>query len=267
MINFTKMHSLGNDYVFVDCTNNKNFISNPSVFSKNISNRNFGVGSDGLILIENSKIADFKIRVFNSDGSEAEISGNGIRCVGKYVFDNKLTTKTSISIETLAGIKPLELKVKNNKVYSVTVCLGEYKIFDEFELNIENKSFVINPISVGNPHAIIFVNNLSEIDINKYAPIIENHKVFSNKTNVEFVQIINSNHIKVKVWERGCGITLACGTGACASTIAAFNKKFIYKNPTVELPGGNLQTYIDEKTNQIYMSGPASTVFSGIYFN
>ena len=267
MINFTKMHGLGNDYVFVDCTNNKNYISNPSVLSKNISNRNFGIGSDGLILIENSNLADFKMRIFNSDGSEAEMCGNGIRCVGKYIFDNKLTNKTSLKIETLSGIKDLELKIKNNNVYSVTVCLGEYKIFEEFELNILDKAFNINPISVGNPHAVIFVNNFNDIDISKYAPLIENHKIFSNKTNVEFVQIINSNHIKVKVWERGSGITLACGTGACASTVAAFNKKFIYKNPTVELPGGNLQTYIEEKTNQIYMSGPATTVYSGIYFN
>lgn len=267
MINFTKMHGLGNDYVFVDCTNNKNTISNPSIFSKSISDRHFGIGSDGLILIENSSVADFKMRIFNSDGSEAEMCGNGIRCVGKYVFDNKLTDKTSLKVETLAGIKDLDLKIKNNKVYSVTVCLGEYKIFDEFELNIEDKSFVINPISVGNPHAIIFVNNLNEIDIKKYAPVIEKHKIFLNKTNVEFVQVINANHIKVNVWERGSGTTLACGTGACASAIAAFNKKFIYKNPTVELPGGNLQIFIDEKTNMVYMSGSATTVFSGIYFN
>ena len=267
MINFTKMHGLGNDYIFVDCTNNKNHILNPSVFSKNISNRNFGIGSDGLILIEDSNLADFKMRIFNSDGSEAEMCGNGIRCVGKYVFDNNLTNKTELKIETLAGIKDLELKVRNNKVYSVTVCLGKYKVFDEFELSILDKSFRINPISVGNPHAVIFVNNLSDIDINKYAHIIENHKIFSNKTNVEFVQIINLNNIRVKIWERGSGITLACGTGACASAIAAFNKKFVYKNPIVELPGGNLQTYIDDKTNKVYMSGPATTVYSGIYFN
>ena len=267
MINFTKMHGLGNDYVFVDCTNNKNSIINPSVFSKNISNRNFGIGSDGLILIENSKVADFKIRIFNSDGSEAEMCGNGIRCVGKYIFDNKLTNKTLLKIETLSGIKALKLKLKNNKVFSVTVCMGNYKIFNEINLNIENKTFTITPISVGNPHAVIFINNLNDIDIHKYAPIIENHKIFSNKTNVEFVQIINSNHIKIKVWERGSGLTLACGTGACASTIAAYNKKFIYKSPSVELPGGILQTYIDEKTNMIYLSGPATTVYSGIYFN
>ncbi len=267
MINFTKMHCLGNDYILVDCTNNKNYISNPTIFSKNISNRNFGIGSDGIILIEDSIPADFKIRIFNSDGSESEMCGNGIGCVGKYVFDNKLTNKTSLKMETLSGIKDLELRIKNNKAYSITVCLGEYKIFDEFELNIIDKTFNINPISVGNPHAVIFINNLNNINIIKYAPEIEKHKIFLNKTNVEFVQIINSNHIKVNVWKRGSGIILACGTGACASTVAAFNKKFIYINPIVELPGGNLQTYIDEKTNKVYMSGPATTVYSGIYFN
>lgn len=267
MINFTKMHGLGNDYIFVDCTNNKNFISNPSSFSRSISNRHFGIGSDGLILIENSSVADFKMRIFNSDGSEAEMCGNGIRCVGKYVFDNKLTNKTSLKIETLAGIKDLELKTKNNKVYSITVCMGEYKVFDEFELNVENKSFIVNPISIGNPHAVIFVNNLNDINIKKYAPFIENHKIFSNKTNVEFVQAVNPNYIKVNVWERGSGATLACGTGACASAIATFNKGLGYKNITIELPGGNLQTFIDEKNNKIYLSGSVVAVFSGIYFN
>ena len=267
MINFTKMHGLGNDYVFVDCTNNKNFIQNPSAFSKIISDRNFGIGSDGLILIEDSKVADFKMRIFNSDGSEAEMCGNGIRCVGKFVYDNHLTNKTFIEIETLAGIKKLELKIKNHKVYSVSVCIGEYKLFDEFKLDVIDKTFTINPVSVGNPHAVIFVNTLSDFEIDKYAPIIANHKVFPNKTNVEFIQIINPNHIKVKVWERGSGITLACGTGACASTAVSWNKKFIYKNPTVELPGGLLQTYVDEKTNNIYLSGPATTVYTGTYIN
>lgn len=267
MINFTKMHGLGNDYVFVDCTNNKNFIQNPASFSRIISNRNFGIGSDGLILIEDSKIADFKMRIFNADGSEAEMCGNGIRCVGKYVFDNHLTYKTSLEIETLSGIKQLELKIKNYQVSSISVCLGKYKILDEFELNILDKKFNINPVLVGNPHAVVFTNDVSNFEIEKYAPIIENHKVFPNKTNVEFVQIINPSHIKVKVWERGSGVTLACGTGACASVAVSFNKKFIYKNPTVELPGGLLQIYIDEKTNNIYLTGPATTVFSGVYLN
>lgn len=267
MINFTKMHGLGNDYVFVDCTNNKNYIQNPSSFSKIISHRNFGIGSDGLILIEDSKTADFKMRIFNSDGSEAEMCGNGIRCVGKFIYDNKLSDKTSIKIETLSGVKDLELKIRNNKVYSVSVCIGKYNILDEFELNILDKTFLIHCISVGNPHAVIFTNDWSNIEIEKYAPLIENNKIFTNKTNVEFVQVINTTHIKVKVWERGSGITLACGTGACASTCAAFNKKFIQNFSTVELPGGFLQTYIDEKTNHIYLSGPATSVFNGTYFN
>lgn len=267
MINFTKMHGLGNDYVFVDCTDNKNYIQNPSSFSKIISHRNFGIGSDGLILIENSNIADFKMRIFNSDGTEAEMCGNGIRCVGKFIYDNNLSNKTFLKIETLAGIKDLELKVRNNQVYSVSVCIGKYEILDEFELNILDKTFTITSVSVGNPHAVIFTNDLSSFKIEKYAPLIENHKKFLNKTNVEFVQVISPNHIKVKVWERGSGLTLSCGTGACASTAVAFNKKFIYKNPTVELPGGFLQTYIDENTNQIYLSGPATTVFSGTYIN
>ena len=267
MIHFTKMHGLGNDYVFVDCTNNKNFIQNPSSFSKIISNRNFGIGSDGLILIENSKLADFKMRIFNSDGSEAEMCGNGIRCVGKYVYDNRLTEKTSLEIETLAGIKKINLKVRNHLVYSVSVCLGTYQVLDEFVLPILDTKFTITPVLVGNPHAVIFVKDLTDYPIEKYAPFIENHKAFPNKTNVEFVQIMNSDHIKIKVWERGSGITLACGTGACASVAAAFSKKFIYKSPNVELPGGFLQTYIDEKNNNIYLSGPATTVFSGIYYN
>lgn len=267
MIHFTKMHGLGNDYVFVDCTENKNYIPNPSSFSKIISNRNFGIGSDGLILIEDSKLADFKMRIFNSDGSEAEMCGNGIRCVGKYVYDNHLTEKNTLEVETLAGIKKLNLKVRNNQVYSISVCLGNYKVLDEFDLSILDATFTITPVLVGNPHAVIFVKDLSDFKIEKYAPLIEKHTVFPNKTNVEFVQIINSNHIKVKVWERGSGITLACGTGACASTAVAFSKKFIYRNPTVELPGGFLQTYIDEKTHSIYLSGPAVTVYNGVYYN
>lgn len=190
----------------------------------------------------------------------------GIRCVGKYVFENKLTDKTFLKIETLAGIKEINLKIKNSQVSSVSVCLGEFKVLDEFELTILDTSFTITPVLVGNPHAIIFVNDLSNIEINKYAPLIETHKNFPNRTNVEFVQIINPNLIKVKVWERGSGITLACGTGACAATAAAYTKKFIYKNPTVELPGGFLQTYINEKTNTVYLSGAAITVYTGKYF-
>ena len=189
----------------------------------------------------------------------------GIRCVGKYVYENKLTQKTSMKIETLAGIKEINLKIKNYQVSSISVCLGEFKVLDEFETTILDTNFTITPVSVGNPHAVIFVNDLSKIEIQKYAPLIEIHQEFPNRTNVEFVQIMSPNLIKVKVWERGSGITLACGTGACAATAAAFSKKFIYKNSTVELPGGFLQTYLDERTNTVYLSGPATTVYTGKY--
>lgn len=267
MINFTKMNGLGNDYVFIDCTDGKNTIANPSSFSKVISNRNFGIGSDGLILIENSKVADFKMRIFNSDGSEAEMCGNGIRCVGKFLYDKKLISKTTIEIETLAGIKKIQLKLSNSRISSVSVCMGEAKILDDFELTVADETFSVTPVLIGNPHAVVFVNNLANINFNKYAPIIESHQVFPNKTNVEFVQVINPNLIKVKVWERGSGETLACGTGACASTAVAYNKKFIYKSVNVEMPGGFLQTYLDTNSNNIYLSGPASTVYEGVYFN
>ena len=267
MINFTKMNGLGNDYVFIDCTNKKNIIPNPSSFSQVISNRNFGIGSDGLILIEDSNVADFKMRVFNSDGSEAEMCGNGIRCVGKYLYEKGLTRKTSIEIETLAGIKKIQLKIKNNQVISVSVCIGEAKILDEVELEILDTKFVVTPTLVGNPHAVIFVTDIDKFDFKKYAPLIESHRIFPNKTNVEFVQIINPNLVKVKVWERGSGATLACGTGACAVTAVAYNKKFIYKSVNIELPGGFLQTYLDPASNIVYLSGPASMVYDGVYFN
>lgn len=267
MINFTKMHGLGNDYVFIDCTNKKNIIPNPSTFSQAISNRNFGIGSDGLILIEDSNIADFKMRIFNSDGSEAEMCGNGIRCVGKYLYEKNLTKKTSIEIETLAGIKKLQLKIKNYQVVSVSVCMGETKILDEIELDILDTKFVVTPALIGNPHAVIFLTDIDKFDFEKYAPLIENHRVFPNKTNVEFAQIVNPNLVKVKVWERGSGSTLACGTGACAVTAIAYSKKFIYKSVNVELPGGFLQTYLEPTSNIVYLSGPASMVYDGVYFN
>lgn len=266
MFNFTKMHGLGNDYVFVDCTNSKNIINNPANLSRIISNRNFGIGSDGLILIEKSSIADFKMRIFNSDGSEAEMCGNGIRCVGKYVFDNNLTTKTSLKIETLAGIKQVDLKVKNNIVYSASVCVGKYEVKNPIQLQINDKNYTVFPATVGNPHAIIFSNNLDLSEFEKYAPIIETNSAFPNKTNVEFVKVSNANLIRVLVWERGSGKTLACGTGAAAVTAVCYTQKLVPNLTSVELPGGTLKTYVDS-SNNVYISGPATTVFSGTYYN
>lgn len=262
MINFTKMHGLGNDYVFVDCTNGKNNIHDPPSFSVKISNRNFGIGSDGLIIISDSKVADFKMQIFNSDGSRAEMCGNGIRCVGKFLYDKKLTNKTKLKIETLGGMKEIELKVKNNEVYKVNVCIGTPEILDDLEINLFGTNFTVSPVIVGNPHAVIFVNDVNAIDIKRYGPFIESFSSFPNKTNVEFAQIITPSLAKVKVWERGSGETLACGTGACAVCSVAFTKHYCYRNLTVELPGGFLQTYFNENGN-VYMSGPATTVYEG----
>ena len=227
MIHFTKMHGLGNDYVFVDCTKNKNTIPNPSSFSKIISNRNFGIGSDGLILIEDSKLADFKMRIFNSDGSEAEMCGNGIRCVGKYVYDNHLTEKNNLEVETLAGIKKLNLKVRNNQVYSISVCLGNYKVLDEFDLSILDASFTITPVLVGHPHAVIFVKDLSDFKIKKYAPLIEKHTVFPNKTNVEFVQISSKSKSMGKRFRNNTCLWYWC---MCFNSCCFFEKIYLQKS-------------------------------------
>lgn len=265
MITFSKMHGLGNDYVFVDCTNGKNVINNPSRFSQIISNRNFGIGSDGLILIENSNVADFKMRIFNSDGSEAEMCGNGIRCVGKYIFDKNLSHSTNLKIETLAGIKDLKLHVKNNLVNFIQVEIGKAEILESINLDILDKSFNIIPVYIGNPHAVIFLNSINDIKFEIYAPLIENHKFFKNKTNVEFAQVINQHLIKVLVWERGSGKTLACGTGASAVSAAATFRKLSSSSNIIRLPGGTLQTYVDNSLN-VSISGPASLVYDGKYY-
>ena len=205
--------------------------------------------------------------MYNLDGSRAQMCGNGIRCVGKYVYEKQLTDKTSLEIETLGGIKKLELKVRNHQVYSVSVRMGIPRILEETELDVLYMKFRITPVFLGNPHAVIFVNTLEHFDFEKYAILLEDHRIFPNKTNVEFVQVMNPNLLRVKVWERGSGATLACGTGACAATAVAFEKKFIYQSTNVELPGGFLQTYVDTKTQNIYMSGPATLVYDGFYHN
>lgn len=240
-----------------------------------MSDRHFGIGGDGIILIENSDLADFRMRIFNSDGSEAEMCGNGIRCVGKYVYDNGLTNKKNISIETLAGIKNLKLSCDKGKCYEVEVDMGE-PIFKDTELptiqdeemtkdlklNVGGEDYRFTLVSMGNPHAITFVEDVDKIPIEKYGPMIENNKIFPNRTNVEFVQIDDKNHIKMRVWERGAGETFACGTGACASVVAGGINGYTGDEVTVELPGGNLNIKWD-KNNHIYMKGTATKVFEG----
>lgn len=277
MLKFTKMEGLGNDYVYVDAINQT--IENPSKLSKKVSDRHFGIGSDGLILISKSDIADFKMNIYNPDGSEAEMCGNGIRCLAKFVYDKKMTNKTSITVETLSGIKTLDLKIEKGKVSLVTVDMGEPILdadripvingFKEKSLNgidfinvkVELKKFTC--VSMGNPHAICFIDNINNIDIAKIGPIIENDKCFPNKTNVEFIEIISKNEINMRVWERGTGETLACGTGACASVIASILNGYTDRKVTVNLLGGKLEIIWNKEDNHVYMKGPARTVYEG----
>ena len=260
---FTKMHGLGNDYVYIDCTNKKNIINNPNEFAKKVSDRHFGVGSDGLILICDSDKADFKMRMFNQDGTEAEMCGNGIRCVGKYVYDYGLTNKKDLSIETLAGLKYLKLNVVDNTVSTVTVDMGIPIVEDTvIELNILDKSFLVTNVSMGNPHAVTIVDNVDDFDVNKYGKIIESDKHYPEKTNVEFVEVVDKDNIKMRVYERGTGETLACGTGACAAAMACIKNNLTNKKVNVKLLGGTLEIeYKDD--NHVYMTGSANTVFNG----
>ena len=275
MIKFTKMQGLGNDYVYMDAIHQK--IENESSLAQFVSNRHFGIGSDGLILICKSDVADFKMRMFNSDGSEAEMCGNGIRCVGKFVYDKGLTDKTTVTIETLAGIKTLELNTKEGKVETVKVDMGEPilnpkeipVILDEepvknLMLEAEGKKFKFTCVSMGNPHAITKVEDTEKFDVEKYGKVLEVDKAFPNKTNVEFIQIVDKNHIKMRVWERGAGETLACGTGACASAVACYLNGKTDRNVEVELLGGKLYIEWNEENNHIFMTGPAVTVFEGM---
>lgn len=274
MIKFTKMHGLGNDYVYIDAINQN--IDNRSELARFVSNRNFGVGSDGLILIERSNTADFKMTMFNSDGSQAEMCGNGIRCVAKFVYDKGLTDKTILQIETLAGIKILELNVENGNVKTVRVDMGE-PIFEperipvistenpvkNLVLNAKDEQFKFTCVSIGNPHAITIVEDTEKFDVKKYGEELEVNKAFPRRANVEFAQIMNKNTIKMRVWERGAGETLACGTGACATAVACNLNGFTDRKVIIELLGGNLEIEWNKENNHVYMTGPATTVFEG----
>ena len=275
MLKFTKMHGLGNDYVYMDAINQN--IENRIELAKFVSDRHFGIGSDGLILICPSKIADFKMQMFNSDGSEAEMCGNGIRCVGKFVYDNGLTDKTTISIETLAGIKILEMKEENGKIKLAKVDMGEPILDPEripvitqenpvknLILKAEDREFKFSCVSMGNPHAITFIKeNVNNFDICKYGRILEIDRAFPNKANIEFVNIIDDKNLKMRVWERGAGETLACGTGACAVAVSAMLNNYTQRKVTVKLLGGDLEIEWNNENNHVYMTGPATTVFEG----
>ena len=279
MLKFTKMEGLGNDYIYVDCT--KNDLENAAELARVMSDRHFGIGADGLILIKKSENADFRMQMYNSDGTEAEMCGNGIRCVGKYVFDKGLTKNTTLKIETLAGIKTLKLNVENGKVQSVKVDMGEpildYKLIpvknvkehkskDEvkfYKVNVDKNPHELTCVSMGNPHAINYIKDVKAVKVSDYGSIIEQDEHFPNKINVEFIEIVDRNNIKMRVWERGTGETLACGTGACASVVASVLNDYTNRNVKVELLGGNLNIEWNKEDNHVYMIGPATEVFEG----
>lgn len=276
MIKFTKMHGLGNDYVYIDCYSKEVDLGNISDLAKFMSNRHFGIGSDGIILICKSKVADFKMRMFNFDGSEAEMCGNGIRCIGKFVYDKGLTNKETVKVETLAGIKILKLNVKNGKVETVRVDMGEPILepkeipvdFDEepvkgLKINAIDREFDFTCVSMGNPHAITLVENTKKFDIEKYGPILEIDEHFPKRSNIEFIEVTDKNNVKMRVWERGAGETLACGTGACATAVACNINGLTDRKVNVELLGGTLEIEWDEETNHVFMTGSATTVFEG----
>ena len=277
MLNFTKMQGLGNDYVYIDCINGKEPIDIKNLTNR-LSNRHFGVGSDGLILLCKSKVADLKMRMFNSDGSEAQMCGNGIRCVAKLAYELGLICEEITTIETLSGIKTLKLNIVKGKVKTVEVDMGapileatkipvssSAKIEDKkvnAEVKVKNKKIELTCVSMGNPHAVTFVNDIKNFKVAEYGPILENADIFPEKTNIEFVEVVDKNNIKMRVWERGSGETLACGTGACSSVVASSLNGYTDRKVNVQLLGGNLE--IEWKpNNHVHMTGPAVTVFKG----
>ena len=272
---FTKMHGLGNDYVYVNCFEEK--IDNPPAVARFVSDRHFGIGSDGLIMINPSKTADFEMEMYKADGSRGEMCGNGIRCVAKYVYDYGLTDKTQISVETLGGIKYLDLTVEDGKVSQVKVDMGKpeleadlipiiserEQVIDE-PIEVDGKEYHMTGVSMGNPHAVIYVDDVKGLDLEKIGPKFENHERFPKRINTEFVHCIDRQTVEMRVWERGSGETLACGTGACAVAVSSILNNLTDTRVTVKLLGGDLQIEWDREKDRVFMTGPATVVFDGV---
>ncbi|MBO6137202.1 MAG: diaminopimelate epimerase [Lachnospiraceae bacterium] len=271
---FTKMHGTGNDYIYVNGF--EEAVENKPELAIRLSDRHFGIGSDGMIFINPSDKADFEMEMYNADGSRGKMCGNGIRCVGKYVYDNSLTDKTDITVETLAGIKTLKLHVKDGKVDTVRVNMGA----PEFEpsripvalpgerivsesVTIDEEEYLITCVSMGNPHAVIFVSDTDSLELEKLGPLFENNSIFPDRVNTEFVEVIDRTHLKMRVWERGSGETFACGTGACAVLAAAVLNEKSENTSTLILRGGELNIEWSRESGDIFMTGPAETVFTG----
>ena len=271
---FTKMHGCGNDYVYVNGFTEKVADKPKAVVA--LSDRHFGIGSDGVIFINPSQQADFEMEMYNADGTRAEMCGNGIRCVGKYVYDHGMTDKTSITVESFGKVKYLDLTVENGKVVKVKVNMGKpeltakdlpvvsvhEQVIDE-EIIVKGKSYRMTCVSMGNPHAVVFMDDVEHLAIEEIGPYFENHERFPNRTNTEFVQVIDDSHVKMRVWERGTGETLACGTGCCATAVACVLNRLTGAHVTVQVLGGEIEIYWDQKENLVYMTGPAVTVFEG----
>ncbi len=271
---FTKMHGCGNDYVYVNCFEEN--IPNPSETAIKVSDRHFGIGSDGMILICPSDKADFRMEMYNLDGSEGKMCGNGVRCIAKYVYDHHLTDKTRISLETLGGIKYLDINVVDGKASTIKVDMGApvlepaaipVKVDGDRAVNVpievDNKTWHMTCISMGNPHAVVFVDDPASMDLPSIGPKFEKHPAFPEQVNTEFVHVLDRHTVDMRVWERGSGETLACGTGACATAVACILNGYTEDEVLVHLLGGDLLIHYDKEANTVYMTGPATEVFSG----
>lgn len=271
---FTKMQGIGNDYIYINCF--EETVLNPMELSVRLSDRHFGIGGDGIILIQPSETADCRMDIYNADGSQAMMCGNGIRCVGKYVFERGIAKKDTLRVDTMSGIKTLRLAVQNDKVLSVTVDMGKPiintkeipaalsgdQVIDR-EIVVDSKPYRITCVSMGNPHCVLFVDDVNTVPIEKIGPKFENHSIFPNRANIEFIQILNKNEMNMRVWERGSGETWACGTGACAAVVACVLNGKTARDVKVHLKGGDLSIHWDEKIGSVFMQGPAEFVFDG----
>lgn len=271
---FTKMQGIGNDYIYVNCF--EETVTEPDRLAVRMSKPHFGVGSDGLVLIGPSDVADFSMRIFNSDGSESEMCGNATRCIGKYVYERGLTDKTEISLMTGAGLIQLSLRVRGSKVHSVRVDMGTPELNPRrvpvdlpgeivlgHRMDVGGLPYYIHCVSMGNPHCVIFVKDPDDVDIGVVGPLLERHRLFPNRTNVEFVSVTDRQHLRMRVWERGAGETMACGTGACAALVAAVLTGKADRHATIRLNGGELQVEWSSEDNHVYKEGPAAFVFDG----
>lgn len=280
-LKFTKMQGLGNDYVYVNGFSQS--VNDPSALARRVSDRHFGIGSDGLVLILPSRTQDVRMRMFNADGSEAEMCGNAIRCVGKYVHDHGISTKDILRVETAAGIKIVRLLKEGGEVCGATVDMGEPILtpaaipailpdgargdrFLSLPVAVDGTEYAVTAVSMGNPHAVIFMDGIDALDLPAIGPKFENHPLFPQRTNTEFVEVAGEARVRMRVWERGAGETLACGTGACAVAVASFLNGRTGRTVDVELRGGTLRITWDENDGHVYMTGPAATVYDGVFF-